>query len=144
MSMISKTVSERNIEACKSFGLSEDQVYSAFKMQPIFMLISEKTINKMMKFFLTKLNLEPSAICKYPNLLLLSLEKRIIPRCSVLQLVISTGFMNEDIKLFHPLTRSEKKFVEMLVRKYQQVLPAIVKAHEGKIEFQGCPVVLKL
>ncbi|PON72180.1 Mitochodrial transcription termination factor [Trema orientale] len=142
--MISKTVWERGIEAYKNFGLSDDQMYPAFKKQPMCMLISEKKINKMMKFFLTKLNTETSAICKYPNLLLFSLEKRLIPRCSVLQLLVSTGLMNEDIKLFHPPTMTEKKFVEMLVRKYQHVLLDIVKAHEGKIEFQGFPVVLKL
>ncbi|PON72179.1 Mitochodrial transcription termination factor [Trema orientale] len=144
MALISKILWERKIEAYKSFGLSEDQVYSAFKKQPMCMSISEKKIKKMMKFFLTKLDIEPSAICKYPNLFLLSLEKRIIPRCSVLQLLMSAGFMNEDTKLFHHFTMTEKKFVEMLVRKYQQVIPDIVKAHEDKIEFQGFPVVIKL
>ncbi|PON72186.1 Mitochodrial transcription termination factor [Trema orientale] len=144
MSMISKTVWERKIEAYKSFGLSEDQVYSAFKMQPLCLICSEKKIKKMMNFFMTKLNFEPSLICMYPNLLILSLEKRIIPRCSVLQLLMSTGLIKEEIKLFSHLLMTEEKFVEKVVRKYQQVLPDIVKAHEGKIEFKGFPVVLKM
>ena len=136
---VSKTRRERKLEAYKSFGLSEDEIYSAFKTQPMCMLISEKKIKKMMNFFVYKLNVEASVICRYPNLLILSLEKRIIPRCTVLQLLIPTGFMKEGVKfasLFYYLLMTEKIF-EKLVNKYKQVLPDIVKAHEGKIEFQG-------
>ncbi|PON77349.1 Mitochodrial transcription termination factor [Parasponia andersonii] len=137
MALQSKTLWERKVEAYKSFGLSEDQVYSAFRMQPMCMLTSVKKIKKMMNFFMTQLILEPSVICRYPGLFLLSLEKRIIPRCSVLQLLMSTGFMKEDVKLFSYLIMTEEKFVKNLVWKYQNVLPDIVKAYKGKIEFQG-------
>ncbi|PON77343.1 Mitochodrial transcription termination factor [Parasponia andersonii] len=144
MSMIGKTLWEQKMETYKSFGLCEDQVYSVFKKQPLCMMNSEKKIKKMMNLFMTKLNFEPSVICTFPNLLIPSLEKRIIPRCSVLQLLMSTGLVKEGIKLFNHLTMNEEKFVEKLVRKYQQVLPDIVKAHKGKIEFKGFPIVLKM
>ncbi|PON72187.1 Mitochodrial transcription termination factor [Trema orientale] len=78
--LISKPLWEQKMEAYKSFGLSEDQVYSAFKIQPMCMLISEKKIKKLMTFFISKLNIETSIICKNPSILMLGLEKRIIPR----------------------------------------------------------------
>ncbi|PON77347.1 Mitochodrial transcription termination factor [Parasponia andersonii] len=80
MALISKTLWEQKMEAYRSFGLSEDRVYSAFKIQPMCMLISEKKIKKLMTFFINKLNIETSVICKNPSILMLSLEKRIIPR----------------------------------------------------------------
>ncbi|PON72178.1 Mitochodrial transcription termination factor [Trema orientale] len=142
MAVMSKTLWEQKVEAYKSFGLSKDQVYSAFKSQPMFMLTSEKKIKKMMNFYINKLKMEPSVICRSPNILLYSLEKRIIPRSSVLQLLMSTGYLKEANILYY-LRMSEKQFVEKLVRKFQVVLPDVVKAYEGKIEFQGLPVLLK-
>ncbi|PON77348.1 Mitochodrial transcription termination factor [Parasponia andersonii] len=137
MALQSKTLWEKKLGAYKSFGLSEDQVYSAFRLRPMFMITSVKKIKKVMNFFMTKMSIEPSEICRYPTLLLYSLDKRIIPRCAVLQLLMSNGFMKEDVKLFSYLIMTEEKFVKNLVRKYQNVLPDIVKAHKGKIEFQG-------
>ncbi|XP_062115996.1 transcription termination factor MTERF15, mitochondrial-like [Humulus lupulus] len=143
MAVMSKALWEQKVETYKSFGLTKDQVYLAFKLQPMCMLTSEKKIKKVMHFLINKLNMEASMICRNPNLLMLSLEKRLIPRSSVLQLLIASGFLKEDINIIYYLRMTEQKFVEKLVRKYKQVLPNIVLAHEGKIEFLGFPVILK-
>ena len=141
MAVMGKTLWEQKVEAYKSFGLSKDQVYLAFKGQPMCMITSVKKIKKMMNFFINKLKIEPSVICRYPNILILSLEKRIIPRSSVLQLLMAKGFLKKDINIVYYLRMTEKQFVEKLVRKYQRALPDIVKAYEGKVEFQGLPVI---
>ena len=107
------------------------------------MITSEKKIKKVMHFLINKLNMDASVICRNPNLLMLSLEKRLIPRSSVLQLLISSGLLKEDINIIYYLSMSELQFVEKLVSKHKQVLPNIVKAHEGKIEFLGFPVISK-
>jgi mTERF domain-containing protein len=91
MAVMSKTLWEQKMEAYKSFGLSKDEIYSAFKRLPLFMIVSEMKIKKLMAFFVNKLKMKPLLISKNPNLLLLSLEKRIIPRCSVLQLLMQRG-----------------------------------------------------
>ncbi|XP_062169029.1 uncharacterized protein LOC133875057 [Alnus glutinosa] len=141
---MSKTLWERKVEAFKSFGLSKDEIYSAFKRQPLFMLVSEKKIQKSMGFFVNKVKMKPSLIPKNHYLLLYSLEKRIIPRCSVLQLLISKRLIKENTNIFHAIRMSENKFVEKLVSKYQNEVPDVVRAHQGKIEFQGFPIDLKM
>ncbi|KAM6570254.1 hypothetical protein CsatB_018239 [Cannabis sativa] len=143
MAVMSKTLWEQKVEAYKSFGLTEDQVYTAFKLQPMCMITSEKKIKKVMHFLINKLNMDASMICRNPNLLMLSLEKRLIPRSSVLQLLISSGFLKEDINIIYYLRMPEQQFVEKLVRKYKPLLPNIVNAHEGRIEFLGFPVIFK-
>ncbi|GLT70014.1 hypothetical protein SLA2020_421190 [Shorea laevis] len=100
------TVKEK-VEAYKHFGLSKDEIYSAFKRHLLFMAVSEKKIKKLMGFFVNKLKTKPLLISKNPTLLLLSLEKRIIPR-------------------------------------YQNEVPDVVRAHQGKIEFQGFTIDLKM
>ncbi|KAL5543950.1 hypothetical protein UlMin_007734 [Ulmus minor] len=139
---VSNTLWEQKLEAYGSFGLSKEEIYSAFRIQPMFMLTSEKKIKKLMDFFINKLNVEPQVISKNPNLLMLSLEKRIIPRCSVLQLLVSAGLIKEN-RIIPVLLFTEKKFVEKVVKKFQDKLPDILKAYRDEIEFQGFPVLLK-
>ena len=98
MAVMSKTRWEQKVEAYKSFGLSNDEIYSAFKLKAMFMLVSENKIKKSMAFFVNKLKMKP-LISKNPYLITLSLDKRIIPRCSVLQLLLSKGFVMADSSL---------------------------------------------
>jgi mTERF domain-containing protein len=111
MAVMSKTLWEQKMEAYKSFGLSKDEIYSAFKRLPLFMIVSEMKIKKLMAFFVNKLKMKPLLISKNPNLLLPSLEKRIIPRCSVLQPLMSKGLIKADTNLVHVWRMTEKKFV---------------------------------
>jgi len=140
---MSKTLWEQKVETYRSFGLSKVEIYSAFKRKPLFMAVSEKKIKKSMGFFVNKLKIKPSLISKNPIIIRFSLEKRIIPRCSVLQLLISKRLIKEDTSIFQAVIMSENKFVEKLVSKYQNEAPDVVRAHQGKIEFQGFPIDLK-
>jgi mTERF domain-containing protein len=108
------------------------------------MLVSENEIKKSMAFFVNKLKMKPWLISKKPYLILHSLEKRIIPRCSGLQLLLSKGFVAADTSLVTVLKMSEKKFVEKLVCKYQNEVPDVVIAHQGNIEFQGFAIDLTM
>ncbi|PRQ17022.1 putative transcription regulator mTERF family [Rosa chinensis] len=101
--VMSKALWEQKLETYRSCGMSKDEIYSAFKLQPMCMLVPVKKIHKMMNFFQSKGNLNPSIISKNPNLLRLSLdrlEKSVIPRCSVLHLLLSHDLIRKDIMLF--------------------------------------------
>ncbi|XP_040990508.1 uncharacterized protein LOC121237717 [Juglans microcarpa x Juglans regia] len=143
MAMMSKALWEKKVEAFSSFGLSKDEIDSAFKLQPMCMVTSVKKIMKVMGFFVNNLKMKPSIISKSPNLLLFSLEKRIIPRCSVLQILMSKCLIKEDTSILHTFRMTEKTFVEKLVKKYQNEVPDVIRAHQGKIEFQGFPIDLR-
>ncbi|KAG6683915.1 hypothetical protein I3842_12G036500 [Carya illinoinensis] len=144
MSLNGKTTWEKKVEAFRSFGLSEDEIYAEFKRQPLCMRCSEKKIKKMMDFFVNKLKMKPSLISNCPNLLLHSLEKRIIPRCSVMQVLMLKGLIKEDIGIVYMVTMAEKKFMVKFVSKYQNEVPDVVRAHQGKIEFQGLPIAMEM
>ncbi|XP_042953796.1 uncharacterized protein LOC122290253 [Carya illinoinensis] len=140
MALNSKTLWEKKVEAFRSFGLSDNEIYAAFKRHPMCMALSEKTIKKMMGFFVNKLKMKPAKISKSPILLQYSLEKRIIPRCSVLQLLMLKGLIKVDTSIVYIVKTAEKKFMERFVSKYQNEVPDVVRAHHGKIEFQGLPI----
>ncbi|XP_058192244.1 uncharacterized protein LOC131309659 [Rhododendron vialii] len=141
LATINKSLWERKSGVYCSFGMSEDQILSAFIRQPMFMLTSEKKIRKLMGFFVNELKIIPSVISKSPKLMLLSLEKRLVPRCSVLQLLMSKGaIIKGDFSLVHALEMTHKKFEERYVSEYQNVIPEVVEARQGKIPFQGFPI----
>ncbi|KAG6683926.1 hypothetical protein I3842_12G037200 [Carya illinoinensis] len=143
MALNSKTLWEQKVEAFSSFGWSKDEIYFAFKRQPLCMTVSEKKIKKMMGFFVNKLKMKPSMISNCPNLLMHSLEKRIIPRCSVMQVLMLKGLIKEDT-IVYMLIMAEKKFMVKFVSKYQNEIPNVVRAHQGKIEFQGLPIAMEM
>ncbi|KAF8411851.1 hypothetical protein HHK36_004410 [Tetracentron sinense] len=137
IAMLSKLKWENKREALKSFGWSEDDILSAFKVQPMYMLASEKKIKELMDFFVNKVGLKPTDITRCPNLFLLSLEKRIIPRCSVLQILMSKGLIEKDLDVVWVLNAPKNSFEKKFVINYQEIAPEVLKAYQGEMEFLG-------
>ncbi|XXG41070.1 hypothetical protein AAC387_Pa01g1619 [Persea americana] len=126
---------ERKIELYKSLGWSGDEILSAFQVQPMCMSSLEKEIKRVVSFFVDELGWKPSAISKYPDILLLSIDKRIVPRCSVVRLLMSEGLVKKDFSILSVLKSNENTFYEKFVSKFQKRVPEVLKAYEGKMEF---------
>ncbi|KAG8085505.1 hypothetical protein GUJ93_ZPchr0010g8684 [Zizania palustris] len=127
----------RKVALYRSFGLSENAVFEAFKKQPTALLVADETIKKKVSFFLDVLKLEISAVIAHPVILASSMEKNIIPRCAVLSVLMREGKIDPDIRLLQSLTGSAKIFSNKFVLKYAEYVPDVVKAYEGKIKFEG-------
>ncbi|KAK9113485.1 hypothetical protein Syun_020282 [Stephania yunnanensis] len=97
MVVVSELSWDRKMRTFKSTGWSEDEIFAAFKLQPMMMLTSDKKIRKLMDFFRDKLGWETAIVVKYPGLLLLSLEKRIIPRCLVLEVLVQRVYWRKTV-----------------------------------------------
>ncbi|KAF9611061.1 hypothetical protein IFM89_026941 [Coptis chinensis] len=87
------------------------------------------------KFFTVKQNFELSDIAKSPVILALSLEKRIIPRCNVLEILYSNGLIGRVNagSVTTALKLNEKKFIKKYVTKYQVAFPEMVHAYKRQI-----------
>ncbi|XP_077247616.1 transcription termination factor MTERF15, mitochondrial-like [Tasmannia lanceolata] len=132
MSVMSKSTWERKLEVYRSFGWTNDAILSAFKKQPGHMITSEKKVKRVMDFFVNKMDRKPSFLSKHPNFLLLSLEKRIRPRCLVLQVLMSKNILKKDLKLSSALVMAEKEFMEKYVTKNKERVPEILSVYLGK------------
>ncbi|KAK1318664.1 hypothetical protein QJS10_CPB04g00423 [Acorus calamus] len=138
--LISKTNWEEKSELYRNLGWSEDDLLSAFKKQPKCMQISEKKIKRGFEFFVGELGCHPSLLSGCPVLLFLDLEKRVIPRCSVLQVLLSKGLIKKDMKWTYALIPSEKRFLERFVTKYEEEVPELMRAYQGMTESRGTKV----
>ncbi|XP_010491409.1 PREDICTED: uncharacterized protein LOC104768995 [Camelina sativa] len=129
-----KSIWDKCFEVYKRWDWSEDDIMCAFKKHPHCMMLSERKINRTMEFFVNEMNLEARSIAQCPVVLFFSLEKRIIPRCSVAKVLVSKGLVKEDWSLSSLLVPVEKVFLEKLVFKYEEELPELMDLYQGCIK----------
>ncbi|KAJ4841646.1 hypothetical protein Tsubulata_034077 [Turnera subulata] len=137
ISRVSKSKRERKLELLRSLGWSETELGSALTVQPMLMLCSEEKIRTIMHFLVNKVGLMPSDVAMYPNVFLLSLERNIIPRCSVLNLLMSKGLVKKNFCFLGVLTMGKARFEKKFVTLWKEDCPEVIKAYEGEIKFQG-------
>ncbi|PQQ19677.1 uncharacterized protein Pyn_22608 [Prunus yedoensis var. nudiflora] len=83
-----KLVLNRSREVLKTWGWSEDDFLSAFRKNPRCMIVSEKKLMQTMDLLVNKMGWSSGMIAKYSVVLGLSLERRLIPRCSVVEVLL--------------------------------------------------------
>ena len=123
----------KKIALFKSLGWSEREVFSAFAKHPFCMLASEHKIRKAMDFYVKKQQWGPSFLSARPVLLSLSLEKRVMPRCSARSVLESKGLLTRGSSV-HFLMMSEKDFLDKYVIKYKNQVPEVLEAYKVKME----------
>lgn len=106
-----------------------------FKKLPPVMSYTEKNIKEKMEFFLNKLQWTPFRLSSYPAVIAYSLEKRTIPRCSVLQVLVIKNITSETFTLSSILVMAERKFFEDFVIAHKDEVPEVLEAYQGKLRF---------
>ncbi|XP_050137704.1 transcription termination factor MTERF2, chloroplastic-like [Malus sylvestris] len=133
----SKSIWNRNSEAYKRWGWSDDEVLAAFRQFPQCMTKSEKKITQVMELLVNKMGWPLRMITKYPVVMSLSLEKRIIPRCKVVKVLRLKGLVNiENLSLSTVFLPTEKKFLDRFVTSYLHQVPQIVSVYHGNVLIQ--------
>jgi mTERF domain-containing protein len=62
-----------------------------------------------------------------------SLEKRIIPRCSVVQILIAKGLVKNNLALGTFLQLTERIFLEKFVIRFRDDAPQLLKVYQDKM-----------
>ncbi|PPS20233.1 hypothetical protein GOBAR_AA00359 [Gossypium barbadense] len=127
---LSKSTWERKIDLLKQWGWSNEEVVSAFEKYPKTMMFSEQKISAIMSLFVDTMGWKSSYIAKRPVLLAYNLERRIIPRCLVLQALLSKGLI-QKFSLNLLVESTEKKFLQRFVIPYKD--PYLLKLYEQKL-----------
>jgi mTERF domain-containing protein len=124
---------ESRFELYKRWGWSKDMALAAFKRFPKCMQSSEEKITKTMDFLVNKIGWPSANIATYPVVINLSLEKRIIPRCSVVQILLAKGLIKNNLALGTFLLPTERKFLEKFVIRFRDDVPQLLNVYEGKM-----------
>ncbi|XP_043723927.1 uncharacterized protein LOC122670944 [Telopea speciosissima] len=133
LSQMNKTTLEMKMEVFRSFGWSEDEILCLFRKQPHCLTRSEKILRMRLDYFMNKMSWTAAEVAKNPVVLLLSMEKRTVPRYSVIQVLLSQGLMKKQ-SISTALILKEEQFLENFVRKYHQELPQLLKEYKRNME----------
>ncbi|KAK6916291.1 Transcription termination factor, mitochondrial/chloroplastic [Dillenia turbinata] len=125
---------ERNLKVYERWGWSKDDIYMAFRKHPKCLMLSEEKIQTEMDFFVNKMGLHSQSIATIPGVLLYSLEKRVKPRCSVIQFLKMKELLRKIPPLNSVLIPREDRFLEKFVTKYEEKLPQLISVYQGKID----------
>ncbi|KAK8964405.1 hypothetical protein KSP40_PGU017056 [Platanthera guangdongensis] len=132
ISKIPKPMWESRIQNLERLGWSRDRVYRAFVRHPYLMSSSEEKVEVAVEFFGEKLNWGPERLSESLVIISHSFEKRISPRYRLVKLLVEIGLWKRSIAVAHFMT-SEKKFLDLYVAKYQEMVPEILEALGGNL-----------
>ncbi|KAJ6363937.1 hypothetical protein OIU76_028965 [Salix suchowensis] len=90
----------------------------------------------VMDLFVNKLGWEASYIAKNPSFSSYSLEKRLIPRASVLQFLVSKGLVEKSFRSLAFFNTPEDKFRQMYIDHHAESAQ-ILKFYEEKLNLSG-------
>ncbi|KAG0487855.1 hypothetical protein HPP92_006666 [Vanilla planifolia] len=125
ISKVPKLAMESRMQNFVSMGWTKDEVISAFIRHPYCLSSSEEKIKRRLEFFADKFGWGPATLMVSPVLLSLSLEKRILPRYSVLKLLQEKNLLKIAMTTRQFLL-GDKRFKELYVKKYHRVVPEIL------------------
>ncbi|RZC82156.1 hypothetical protein C5167_044939 [Papaver somniferum] len=124
------------MDVYKRWGWSGDQIQSAFRKNPRCMTVSEEKIMAVMSFLVNEIGYDSSSPAECPLIFYCSLKDRIIPRCSVIKILVSKGLIKEMIPLCSISTIVDKAFLERFVQMYGQEVPELMKVFQGHRNYQ--------
>ncbi|CAK8572245.1 unnamed protein product [Lathyrus sativus] len=130
---VCKTRWKEKVDAFKKWGWSDEDVTEAFRKQPYCMLTSIDKINLVMNFWVNQLGWDALDLAKHPAVFSLSLEKRIIPRASVVQFLLNNGLRNNNASLTTPFTVPEKVFLDRFIKRFEKESSYLLNLYEEKL-----------
>lgn len=131
---ISKDTWERRMEIYRSWGLSDEEILLGFRKHPFFMHITDENIARTMDVLVNKMGWEAAIIARTPSVLFYNLEKRIIPRCRVIKVLMSKGLVKKTLRPSSFIVQPQERFLDRFVRKYKNDLPELIKIYLGEID----------
>ncbi|WOL08676.1 transcription termination factor MTERF6, chloroplastic/mitochondrial-like [Canna indica] len=124
--MVSKERYEAKVKLMKSLGWSDSEFVSAIQRSATFLGFSQEALLRKMNFWVKEVGCKPSYIASRPELLTYSLEKRLIPRFHVMEMLKSKGLRNVQQQPSSFFSLSHAKFRDKFVLCYKDEVPELL------------------
>ncbi|PIN18021.1 Mitochondrial transcription termination factor, mTERF [Handroanthus impetiginosus] len=131
--VMNKSNWEKMVAAYKKWGISDNEIITAFAKHPHFITSSTDKIMAVMDFFVNKIGMDPSVVVKAPALVSYSLDKRIKPRYSVYKILAEKGLIKKGSCLVYLFKCGEKFFLERFVKSYEEKAPQLPELYQKEL-----------
>ena len=128
---LAKSQWDAKFDVLKSWGCSEDAIFNAFRKQPNFMLRSPDKLNAVMRFWVDELGWDPLLLLTEPAIFGYSIEKRLIPRASIIKYLLSKGLRKKGSSLCTPFHATDEDFQRRYVKRFEEETSKLLKLNQG-------------
>ncbi|CAG7860932.1 unnamed protein product [Brassica rapa] len=111
-----------SVETFLGLGFSRDEIAMMVKRLPASIGYAGETVKKKIEFVVKEMSWPLRAVALFPQVLGLSMEKRIVPRCNVIKALISKGLIKSELlpPLSSALVCTDQDFLKRYVRKHDE------------------------
>ncbi|KAL3613432.1 hypothetical protein CASFOL_042695 [Castilleja foliolosa] len=116
---VSPETINKKITLLQTLGFTKDECKEMFVKAPVCLHLSEAKLKRAVAFYIDTVMLDKSVLVGTPILLGFSLEKRVIPRYKVLEMIKSKRLLKKA-SLFTAIFLTDKKFVENFILRFNE------------------------
>uniref|UniRef100_M4EE57 Uncharacterized protein n=1 Tax=Brassica campestris TaxID=3711 RepID=M4EE57_BRACM len=110
---------ESSIETFLALGFSRGEFAMMIKRYPVCIGFSAETVKKKTEFLVEEMDWSLEAVVSHPQVFSYSMEKRMVPRCSVIRALMSKGLLGSELpSVCSVLACTDKMFLRRYVRKH--------------------------
>lgn len=131
---LSKETRERKWDLYKKWGWTDDEILLAFRKQPGVLVASEAKVERVFSFLIKKMGWDTSHVSSCPIVIMHSLENWTMPRCFVVQFLLSNGVLEKDITLTSFIVPMENQFIKQYVDKYCLKYPKVLDLYKRTVK----------
>ncbi|OIT22715.1 PREDICTED: uncharacterized protein LOC109217235 [Nicotiana attenuata] len=125
---VSNSTVKKKMGIFRSSGWCDLDIMTVFRKQPLCLVTSEAKIQRALDFFTGELGYKPEHLVCNPAVLMLSLDKRVIPRNDVLK-VLEEKKLNQKVSFLRALRLSERMFRSIFVLPYKEEVPNLYESY---------------
>ncbi|TMW97226.1 hypothetical protein EJD97_005934 [Solanum chilense] len=129
LSSLSKSSLEMKLGIFRSFGWSDSDIITMVQRLPLCLTTSEVKLRNVLKFFMEELGYESSYIARHPTLIMFSLEKRVLPRIKIWELLKEKQVIKKVPCFYTVIKCSEREFLENYVLPVRDEIPEVYELY---------------
>ncbi|KAF9609884.1 hypothetical protein IFM89_018969 [Coptis chinensis] len=131
LSCMSSETIRNKLEVFQSFGYSKEECVGMFRKAPGMPRVSVEKLRLGLEFFLKGIGFERDVLLRMPRLLMYSMEKRVIPRYFVLEILKSKKLLKRNTSFVNVIQLSEDEFLDKYISKYRDNAEELLIAYKG-------------
>ncbi|KAG7539243.1 Transcription termination factor mitochondrial/chloroplastic [Arabidopsis suecica] len=139
LSSLSEKTFDRKLKLFVANGFSEDEITDIIRRSPGLIRCAEDKLTLGFEFYMKRMGIEREALVKRPCVLMYNLEKRVIPRLKVLQILREKRLLLKEEKkkkkkIFDIVEMTEEAFLEKYVVRFgDEIAEELLVAYKGHL-----------
>ncbi|CAN6214504.1 unnamed protein product [Urochloa humidicola] len=131
VAFMSKQDVAKKMGMLKKVGFSQHHVLMIVKKAPLVLGASEDRIQRVVDFWMREVGLEAQYIAQRPALIMYSLERRLLPRHHLLNVLREKGLRDVELN-YSTAAMAEKTFVQKFVIPYKDNVPGLAEVYASR------------